>query len=46
MFVLFKIVVLWVLEENLLLIYDDIFKDLDFWFFELIIISFIFSKNS
>ena len=45
MFVLFKIVVLWVLEENLLLIYDDIFKDLDFWFFELIIISFIFSKN-
>ena len=32
------------MEENLVLIYVDIFQDLDFWFFELIIISFIYSK--
>ena len=34
MLVLFKIVILWVLEENLLLIFVDIFQDLDFSFFE------------
>ena len=38
------ILILWIIEENLALIYVDIFQDLDFWFFELIIISFIFSK--
>ena len=32
------------MEENLLLIYVDIFQDLDFWFFELIFVSIIFSK--
>ena len=30
------ILFLWIAEENLLLIYVDIFQDLDFWFFELI----------
>ena len=39
------IIFLWILEENLLLIYVDIFKDLDFWFFELICISIIYSKT-
>ena len=39
------ILILWVAEENLILIYVDIFQDLDFWFFELIFISIIFSKN-
>lgn len=38
------ILVLWVVTENSLLIYVDIFQDLDFWFFELIIISMIFSR--
>ena len=38
------IIVLWVMEENLILIYVDIFQDLDFWFFELIFVSIIFSK--
>ena len=38
------IIMLWIIEENLLLIYVDIFQDLDFWFFELIFVSFIFSK--
>ena len=37
--------ILWVAEENLLLIYVDILQDLDFWFFELIFISIIFSWN-
>ena len=39
------ILILWVAEENLLLIYVDIFQDLDFWFFELIFISLIFPKH-
>ena len=43
-FVIFKIIILWVLEENLLLIFVDIFQDLDFSFFELIFISIIFPK--
>ena len=38
------ILILWIAEENLLLIYVDIFQDLDFWFFELIFVSIIFSK--
>ena len=38
------ILILWIIEEDLVLIYVDIFQDLDFWFFELIIISLIFSK--
>ena len=38
------ILILWIMEENLVLIYVDIFQDLDFWFFELIIISLIYSK--
>ena len=38
------ILILWIIEENLILIYVDIFQDLDFWFFELIFISIIFSK--
>ena len=44
-FVLLRLIILWIAEENLLLIYVDIFQDLDFWFFELIFISIIFSKN-
>ena len=39
------ILFLWVAEENLILIYVDIFQDLDFWFFELIFVSIIFAKN-
>ena len=39
------ILILWIIEENLVLIYVDIFQDLDFWFFELIIISLLFSYN-
>ena len=39
------ILILWILEENLVLIYVDIFQDLDFWFFELIIISLLFSHH-
>ena len=39
------ILVLWIMTENLLLIYVDIFQDLDFWFFELIFISIFFSRN-
>ena len=38
------IVILWIAEENLILIYVDIFQDLDFWFFELIFVSLIFAK--
>ena len=38
------ILFLWIAEENLVLIYVDIFQDLDFWFFELIFVSIIFSK--
>jgi len=38
------ILILWIIEENLILIYVDIFQDLDFWLFELIFISLIFSK--
>ena len=38
------ILFLWIAEENLILIYVDIFQDLDFWFFELIFVSVIFSK--
>ena len=38
------ILILWIAEENLVLIYVDIFQDLDFWFFELIIVSLVFSK--
>ena len=38
------IVILWIIEENLLLIYVDIFQDLDFWFFELIFVSLIHSR--
>ena len=38
------IVIMWIAEENLLLIYVDIFQDLDFWFFELIFVSYIFGK--
>ena len=38
------ILILWILEENLLNIYVDIFQDLDFWFFELIFVSLIHSK--
>ena len=44
-FVLLKVIILWVIEENLLLIFVDIFQDLDFSCFELIFISLIFSKN-
>ena len=39
------IIILWIIEENLLLIYVDIFKDLDFWFFELICISLVFART-
>ena len=39
------ILFLWVAVENLLLIYLDIIKDLDFWFFELIFVSLIYSKT-
>ncbi len=44
--ILFYILILflWIAEENLILIYVDIFQDLDFWFFELIFVSVIFSK--
>ena len=45
LFVFLKVIILWVIEENLLLIYVDIFQDLDLWCFELIFISIIFSKN-
>ena len=38
-------IILWVLEENLLLIFVDIFQDLDFSFFKLIFISILFSKK-
>ena len=38
------IIFLWIAEENLLLIYVDIFQDLDFWFFELIFVSLIYSR--
>jgi len=44
-FVLIKVIILWVIEENLLLIFIDIFQDLDFSCFELIFISIIFSKK-
>ena len=40
LFILF----LWIAEENLVLIYVDIFQDLDFWFFELIFVSLIYSR--
>ena len=40
-----KLIILWVVEENLLLIFVDIFQDLDFSFFELIFISILFSKK-
>ena len=39
------ILILWIIEENLLLIYVDIFQDLDFWFFELIFVSLIHSRK-
>ena len=44
--ILFFILILisWVAVENALLIYLDIIKDLDFWFFELIFVSFIYSR--
>ena len=45
MLVFLKVIILWVLEENLLLIFVDVFQDLDFSFFELIFISILFSKN-
>ena len=38
-------VILWVISENLLIIYVDIFQDLDFWFFELIFLSIFFSRS-
>ena len=38
------ILFLWVVVENLVLIYVDIFQDLDFWFFELIFVSIVFVK--
>ena len=38
------ILFLWIAEENLILIYVDIFQDLDFWFFELIFVSLIYSR--
>ena len=38
------ILFLWIAEENLVLIYVDIFQDLDFWFFELIFVSLIYSR--
>ena len=38
------VIIMWIAAENLLLIYVDIFQDLDFWFFELIFVSFIFGK--
>ena len=38
------ILFLWIAEENLLLIYVDIFQDLDFCFFELIFVSIIYSR--
>ena len=45
--ILFYILILclWIAEENLILIYVDIFQDLDFWFFELIFVSVIFAKT-
>ena len=39
------IIILWIVEENLLIIYLDIFKDLDFWFFELLCISVIYPRT-
>ena len=41
--ILFYILILflWILEENMLLIYLDFIKDLDFWSFELIFVSII-----
>ena len=38
------ILFLWIAEENLILIYVDIIQDLDFWFFELIFVSLIYSR--
>ena len=38
------ILFLWIGEENLILIYVDIIQDLDFWFFELIFVSLIYSR--
>lgn len=43
--IVLKILILWIIEENLLIIYIDVFQDLDFWFFELIFVSYVFSKN-
>ena len=31
---------LWVVEENLIIIYKEVLKDLDFWFFDIVIISY------
>ena len=41
---LLLIIFLWVLEEQLLIIFKDIFLGLDFWMLELIIIHFFMSK--
>ena len=38
------ILFLWIAEENLILIYVDIIQDLDFWFFEFIFVSLIYSR--
>ena len=35
---------LWVIEENLILIYKETLKDLDFWFLDILIISYFNSK--
>ena len=44
-FIFLKLIILWIAEENLLVIFVDVFQDLDFSFFELIYISYIFSRN-
>ena len=44
LFFFILILFLWVAEENLILIYVDVIQDLDFWFFELIFVSLIYSK--
>ena len=36
--------ILWVIEENLILIFKEILKDLDFWFFDILIVSYFNSK--
>ena len=39
------IIFLWIAEEILLIVYVDMFQDLDFWFFELIFVSLIYSRT-